>query len=69
MTKKKKRYCDKCGAELQLIDFSQQDINPHDIVSLGFKTKTGQTMNKTYDFCKECMDEVDVVLNTKVTRE
>lgn len=62
MIKNKKRYCDKCGKELQLIDFTQPDINPHDILCLGFKTKTGRTINKTYDLCSTCMDQIDAVL-------
>jgi hypothetical protein len=67
MTKKGIRYCDKCGVKLELIDFTQQDINPHDIVTLGYKTKTGRVLNKNYDLCKEHMDVLDEYLNTKVT--
>lgn len=63
MTKNKKRYCDRCKAEMPLVlDLSQVNINPHDILSLGFKTKTGRTLNKNYDLCQNCMNLVDELL-------
>ena len=64
MKKNGKRYCDHCGEQMPAtIDFSQQDINPHDMISLGRKTKSGQVMDKNYDLCKTCMDELDVFLH------
>ena len=61
--KKNKRYCDVCKQEMPMyIDFSAPDLNHHDLISLGFKTKSGKTMNKSYDVCSSCMDQVDVVL-------
>ena len=62
--KGKKRYCDVCKQEMPMyIDFTQQDINPHDLLTLGFKTKSGRTMNKNYDVCRTCMDQIDVILS------
>lgn len=64
MIKNKVRYCDRCKTEMPaLIDFSDQDINPHDILGLGFKTKTGKTINKTYDLCSDCMGLIDELLS------
>lgn len=66
MTKNKKRYCDGCNKEMpKLLDFSDPEINPHDLLALGFKTKTGKTINKTYDLCSNCMDLVDELLRAK----
>ena len=61
--KGKKRTCDVCKQEMPMyIDFTDPDINPHDLISLGFKTKSGRTMNKNYDVCSSCMDQIDVIL-------
>lgn len=66
MIKNKKRYCDRCKNEMpMLIDFSQQDINPHDIISQGRKTKSGKAFDKNYDLCKGCMDLLDEFLSGK----
>lgn len=62
----KKRVCDRCGKEMpDLIDLTNPDVNPHDILCLGFKTKTGRTMNESYNLCQDCMDKVDELLSTK----
>jgi hypothetical protein len=67
MIKNKVRYCDRCKKEMpSVLDLSQVGINPHDILSLGFKTKTGRTLNKNYDLCQDCMTAVEEVLNEKV---
>lgn len=67
MIKKNKRYCDRCKKPIPMVkDLTQTDINPHDILSLGFRSKTGRVLNKNYDLCDDCMDKVEEVLNEKV---
>ena len=66
--KGKTRKCDVCKQVMPMyIDFSDPDVNPHDLISLGFKTKSGRTMNKNYDVCSSCMDKVDVILSGEST--
>ena len=61
--KGKKRTCDVCKQEMPMyIDFDDPVLNHHDLISLGFKTKSGRTMNKNYDVCSSCMDQIDVIL-------
>jgi hypothetical protein len=61
MIKNKKRYCDRCRAEMPMI--APDDNNPHDIIKLGWKTRTGSVMNVTKDICTDCMDLVDELLS------
>lgn len=62
--KGKKRTCDICKAQMPMyIDFEDPDVNPHDLLSLGFKNKSGRIMNKNYDVCSSCMSKIDVVLS------
>lgn len=62
--KGKKRTCDVCNNEMPMyIDFNDPNINHHDLLTLGFKTKSGRTLNKNYDVCSSCMDQIDVVLS------
>lgn len=64
MVKNKKRYCDRCKNEMpMLIDFDNPKLNPHDVLSLGYKTRSGKTMNKNYDICSDCMDIIDELLS------
>lgn len=64
MIKSKKRYCDICKEEMPMyIDFNNPNSNPHDIISVGFKTKSGRTMNKNYDVCSNCMGLIDELLS------
>lgn len=64
MTKNKKRYCDICKEPMPMtIDFSAPDAPTHDIISLGYKTKSGKVMNKNYDVCASCMAQVDELLS------
>lgn len=64
MIKGKKRTCDICKSEMPMtIDFSDPAAPTHDIVSLGYKTKSGKAMNKNYDVCAVCMEKVDELLS------
>lgn len=39
--------------------------NPHDVLSLGWKTKTGTVMGTRKDMCSDCMDKLDEFLSGK----
>ena len=68
MVKGKKRTCDICKTEMPMqIDFTQLDAPSHDILSLGYKTKSGKAMNKNYDVCASCMDKVNELLSGEQT--
>lgn len=62
-TKNGKRYCDVCKKEMPKL--RAEDSNPHDLLALGWKTKTGSTMGKNKDVCSSCMDLIDELLSGK----
>lgn len=55
-TKKKIRYCDRCGKQLEE---RKPTDNPHDLIKLGFKVGNCQSVNWTKDICLECADAFD----------
>ena len=63
MTKSGKRYCDRCKKPMPKI--REEGSNVHDLLSLGWKTKTGTVMGTRKDICSECMDELDEFLSGK----
>ena len=64
MVKKKIRYCDVCGNEMPtLLDFDDPTIIPYDIVSLGYKTKSGKLMRESFDVCQDCIEVVNELLS------
>ena len=69
MVKGKKRTCDICKNEMPMyINFEDPDANPHDLISLGYKTKSGRTINKNYDVCSSCMSQIDELLSGESLR-
>lgn len=63
MIKNKKRSCDICGGDMpMLIDFDDPEIIPFDIIALGHKTKSGKVINKYYDACQDCMENINELL-------
>ena len=60
MIKGKKRYCDRCKTEMPMIH--PEGNNDHDIVGLGWKTKSGSIMDVKKDLCTDCMDMLDEFL-------
>lgn len=64
MVKGKKRTCDICKDEMpMLIDFENPEAPSYDIISLGYKTKSGKAMKKNYDVCAVCMEKIDELLS------
>lgn len=64
MIKGKKRTCDICKDEMpMLIDFENPKAPSYDILSLGYKTKSGKAMKKNYDVCAVCMEKIDELLS------
>ena len=60
MTKNGKRYCDRCKKEMPKLRV--EGSNVHDVLSLGWKTKTGTVMGTRKDICSDCMDLLDEFL-------
>lgn len=60
MQKNGKRYCDRCKEPMPML--REENSNIHDIISLGWKTKTGTVMHKRKDICTSCMDLLDEFL-------
>lgn len=66
MIKKNIRYCDRCKKEIPtVLDLTQKDIIPRDILSLGYKTKTGRTIKDSYDVCQDCMSLIYELLQSE----
>lgn len=61
MTKSGKRYCDRC--KKQMPKLREEGSNIHDVLSLGWKTKTGTVMSARKDICSDCMDLIDELLS------
>ena len=61
MTKSGKRYCDRC--KKQMPKFREEGSNIHDVLSLGWKTKSGTVMSARKDICSDCMDIIDELLS------
>lgn len=66
MTKNGKRYCDRCKKEMPKL--RAEGSNVHDVLSLGWKTKTGTVMGTRKDICSDCMDLLDEFLQGEQTR-
>lgn len=60
-TKGGKRYCDRCKKHMPKL--REEESNPHDLLALGWKTKTGSVMGKSKDICSDCMDLLDEFLS------
>ena len=66
MTKNGKRYCDRCKKEMPKL--RSEGSNVHDVLSLGWKTKTGTVMGTRKDICSDCMDILDEFLQGEQAR-
>lgn len=51
--KETKIKCDRCGAEIESATFEQ---NIHNLIMLGWRTKSGTVTNERYDICTDCAD-------------
>ncbi len=66
MTKSGKRYCDRC--KNQMPKLREEGSNIHDVLSLGWKTKSGTVMSARKDICSDCMDLIDELLSGEQAR-